>query len=46
MQAVLQGSTSAAGSKHDAVVINAHILRIYNLIRVDILQNTVLMNTT
>ena len=44
LQAVLQGSTSATGGQYDRVVIDAHIVRIDNLISLHILQYAVLMN--
>ena len=44
LQAVLQGSASATGGQYDRVVIDAHIVRVDNLISLHILQYAVLMN--
>ena len=44
MQTVLQGSPSAAGCQHDAVVVDTHILRVHDLVGMHILQHAVLMD--
>ena len=44
MQPMLQGSPSAAGCEHDAVDIDAHVLRVDDLIRLHVLQHPVLMD--
>lgn len=41
LQAVLQGSASATGGQYDRVVIDAHIVRVDNLISLHILQYAV-----
>ena len=46
VQTVLQGSAPTAGCQYDRVVVDAHILRVHNLVGVHILQHTVLMDTT
>ena len=43
-QTVLQGGTSAAGCQHDAVVVDAHVLGVDNLVGLRILQHAVLMD--
>ena len=44
VEPMLQGSPSAAGCQYDRVVVDTHILGVHDLIGVDILQHTILMD--
>ena len=45
-QAMAKGSTSATGSQYDGIVIDTHFLGVHNLISGNVLQHSILMDTT
>ena len=44
-ETMFQGSATRTGSKHDAILIDAHILWIHNLVGLNVLQDTILMDS-
>ena len=44
LQTVFQGSASRTGCEDDAVVVDTHILGVDNLVGMNILQHTILMD--
>ena len=45
METVLQCSTTRTGCQYDSIVIQSHILRINDFVSLNILQDTILMDT-
>ena len=45
METVLQCSTTRTGCQNDSIVIQSHILRINDFVSLNILQDTILMDT-